>query len=554
MNFKEIFEKNSQNIPTFSNKKFKEIRDQSSRHSTRRGDLSILDTLRPGQTKDQNEYLKKVYRNVTKQLYDKIITESKTIFNNSGFNWNYPDKLSEYYSKNKIKVGKLEYDFIKYVSLHLLSKAYCDPNAIIVPIPYSTNDEIQNPSLLPQNTDIPFKEVLISSASYQEMYGALVFKHSKKKTEDGKHEMDVFMAIDKEWYYLLIPDRDRKYSVETWYNHNLGRIPCTEMIGNYVEEESDGDILFNRTGTIVYKESFIQGVFELLDKALYSSSDSDASQIHHAYPKLVVTEVSCKPCNGTGKIKGNACNDCNGSGVITNFSPLSAIQIPKDSVINGNNRAIAEYISAPTDALRHLFEVWQNYLNLAANSVGVDPYINAQESGEAMKMRMQTLEKFLLNLGNAVADMLESHWKNMSDLLFPLAEKEIIVISRPKKILLRNETTIIQDINSATGAERIEYVKEFNRYRLNDEAELRATTLYYKLYPFAALDMGEKQFGLTNGVFDRDSLRESYYALPILKELCKSNPDNTDEKIISNLRAELSKIIVKPNLLELVTQ
>lgn len=549
MLFKELLEKNKNFIPSIGNsEKAKEIRDQSSRHATRRGDLSILDIIRPGQSKSINEYLKTIYRNVTEQLYDKIVTESNTIFNNSGFDWAYPDILLDHYSKFKIQNGKSNIDFIKWLRLYFVNIAFTDPNAILISVPKLINGII--PNELPENQEIEFEDKLLKSDEYSFINGVLIYKYSEDIV--NKTVITKYMAIDNQSYTLYYNSGNKSESI-ILYNHKLNYIPCVELPSKQIEYYSK-DIINNTNIKSTYNESFIQGVFELLDKALLSSNDSDASQIHHAYPKLVLPEIKCVTCSGQGKIKGNTCTECNGSGHVYNFSPVSAISIPTG--FDQTKNIQPGYISAPTDSLKHLFEVWQIYLNIAANSVGVDPYIHLQESGEAMKMRMQTLEKFLLNLGNAVADCIENHWNNLIRLKNPKEEfsKLKYFIKRPKKILLRNDSTIKDDINNSSGAERIEYAKEYNEYKTNDERIKRAFSIYYKIYPFAALDTTEKQFAISNGLIEREKLKESYYALAILKEiLTEENPEIEENKLIEEMNKRLISLTSSNKISEFVS-
>ena len=550
MLFTEYISKNKNFTPKLGTSvKAKEIRDQSSRHSTRRGDLSILDKVRPGQSNDVNKYLKETYRNVTEQLYDKIVTESNTIFNNAGFYWDYPIALEEHYKEQKIRSGKTMVSFMKYVSSKLIDISFTDPNGLIIPFPIEENNII--PSNLPENAEIKCQDRILKSNEYSAYNDFIIFLYKEEKTDSGL--IHKYIAVDSK-EYVLYTVNGSKTEQTLWYRHNLGYIPCTELPSKQIEDKED-DIIHNKKVNVTYNESFIQGVFELLDKALLSSVDSEASQNHHAYPKLVLPEIKCGDCGGIGKIKGSECKSCGGKGQVFNFSPVTAISIPQS--FDHKNNITPSYIAAPTESLKHLFEVWQIYLDIAANSVGVDPYIHAQESGEAMKMRMQTLEKFLLNLGNAVADCIENHWNNLIKLKNPKVdniETLLHVISRPKKILLRNDSTIKDDINNSTGAERIEYIKEYNSYKTNDERIKRAFDIYYKIYPFAGLDTVEKQFSLSNGLIEREKLKESYYALSILKELVISeNPDITDINLIEKMNSRLSLLTSSNKIAEIVS-
>ena len=233
MLFTEYISKNKNFTPKLGTSvKAKEIRDQSSRHSTRRGDLSILDKVRPGQSKDVNKYLKETYRNVTEQLYDKIVTESNTIFNNAGFYWDYPIALEEHYKEQKIRSGKTMVSFMKYVSSKLIDISFTDPNGLIIPFPIEENNII--PSNLPENAEIKCQDRILKSNEYSAYNDFIIFLYKEEKTDSGL--IHKYIAVDSR-EYVLYTVNGSKTEQTLWYRHNLGYIPCTELPSKQIEDK-----------------------------------------------------------------------------------------------------------------------------------------------------------------------------------------------------------------------------------------------------------------------------------------------------------------------------
>lgn len=360
------------------------------------------------------------------------------------------------------------FDHFETLRYELLELSNIDPNAIYLDWPTNPNNPlapltapIEEGGLMETQRVLLTGMTVMSSRIQDYVEREYLIFESNESVPINKERYPIFYSVDKNSYFKIIPflNTEKKVVYETieWYAHNLGMLPVVTLPGVRTFEESTKQY---------YKESYCFPAYELLDETIIAFSTDQVSRIRFLSPKqVVVGEIECPTCNGSGKNeKGGQCKTCNGNGHVTNFGDFSTIKIAPpssnfdDTKVNVSNPI---FYLQPAQGLEYSKKVWEDFLDRAERALCTDPLEGTgNESGVAKSLRLEPRQDLIESIGNDFYVMSYDLAFYRHKLLF-IDDFEQVVM--PTKFNSRSLDVLRIEITSSLRSERhskyMEYVK-----------------------------------------------------------------------------------------------
>ena len=260
----------------------------------------LLDTRRPNETEQVQQYRKSIFVAKTKPYFLKIVTSLSKIRRSSDWSIIYsgdfpriPDgeSLQDYCEKNYPEFGSVT----NWVFSVLLAKYLADANAAVCVFP----DEIPiEPGvfLKPTAKIYDAENVLDfwpdNYAVVEDPEGC--FYETKNGRQKGKRLL--LFTINNMWQFDQQDGRG-SMAVSSQYKHELGFLPV-RLTGGTVTHNKGGRYL---------NESRIAGILPEFNEALREYSDLQAAKVLHLFPeRWEFTQHECQTCKGTGRRRNPA--------------------------------------------------------------------------------------------------------------------------------------------------------------------------------------------------------------------------------------------------------
>lgn len=278
----------------------------------------LIDERRPSESIAVRDYRRKIYRNKTKSPCFKVINSLKKIVKTEEWQISYknsdvPTSLPE---TDTLEVyAETKYPFFKSVENWLYTSAMkeflTDPNGVFSVVPVNldaTGSEFFKPfSFFTRSIDVlDFIEDELAVLRTNESKPFL--------TEGGRlagHERVLMFLTRNEVFTATKLNTANQWRLELRYTHNLDNVPAWRA-GGTPKGVVENAVLY---------DSFLSPMLPSLDEAAREYSDLQAEVVQHIHSQIwYISTLDCTPCNGTGRIQGDAgeiiCTDCKGAGTV----------------------------------------------------------------------------------------------------------------------------------------------------------------------------------------------------------------------------------------------
>ena len=548
--------------PVFSDiKEINDVRIQAFRHYYRDDSNDLGDAQRPSESKKFKEWRKANKRAVNHEILDTAISESTAIINsNKPVLSEQSSNLEAWLIDERFYYLDSSLSFWDYFMRCIYPKSCLDPNGKIIVFPYNKQNKNIPPNLInpteKAGIDIRFvRSDKILKFESPEIFG---FEAGLKKYKiDGSvQELPYCYIADYFNWYFLEPIGYKEcilqYGQTIWYNHNTNDTPVISPIG----------ILTENIKMQPYQESVFRTVMPYLDEFVNSFGDNQVMRTKSSHAILVLPKTECATCKGqkvifddtkTGQESRKDCPSCHGTGH-NNMPGIADVLVLPASTFdqNGNNSQIPVYVEPALGSLEHSWTVTWELLSMAGASIGINPLIKNNESGEAMKMRMTKWETKV----NQIYQLLMN---NVEDILICVEAivNPTITLRKQPKIKLENRITIKSEeylklrIVEALPLEKGEAMLDYYKFKYsNDPILLRIFEIILKFYPQSILEEDAAASAVGWGRYDVNDIKKSDLAKMVYEDIAEKYGDKfLDKKLIDLYKEGEAKLkdIIEPN-------
>ncbi len=360
--------------------------------------------------------------------------------------------------------------------------------------------------------------------------------------EDGN--LQTYLIADKMQWYRVTTGTDAH--VELLAEHMLGELPFTYVMGLPTECEET---------KIEYQESIISSTYEYCDEAAVAHSTDQAVRLK-MNSILTRPVTSCLDCNGTGKkeeqgLQSKDCQTCGGTGHAIRPGDYSDL-VYKPADFNDDNSKVPrpEYINPDTSVAEFHSKTWKEYIAMAKRTCGIDSLIDQQESGEAMKQRLATLESFIQYI---ISLHYQFVLKKYLELVFKLLEwnnpdnwKDLPTIKTPTRIEIKTPEILKENFKTAIPVEKIQAGLDYFEIKYANNPKLfRAMRLTIETYPSSLFEAADLEALKMLNTFSETEIARGIKAFLVFKRIVfdEKNTEKKDDKIIELAQAELETMI-----------
>jgi len=475
---------------------------------------------RPNESKTAYEFAQKNYRRITHELFDNWLSKSGRIFNKNGFFiLNETEPLKKRLEENDIFVN----GWVDYIRQEVYPESLIDPNQFFFFFPFNP-DSLESPEkslepfrpigLRPQI--VGFDKVLVKED------GLFIYESDEYHTY--KHGLKTYTepylyAVDDDYWYKLTPRRTEKnkqtFTVEVWYQHDFESFEVIPLAGRD----------FKTQDRKKYKKSIIAAAFEHLNEFVGLFKDDQAVALLHSYPHMYMAEIDCQTCEATGTMtNGDTCKNCRGTGYMQKPDPAQVTKIPR----TGLNEApihspIMGWAYPGVDIMIQMDSKATNRFRAAFLSIGLRPFIDVAESGEAKKHRLEDLQDRLEECAELICVFSSAALTMLNTYLYRGAgnfSNEKINVSKPKGYQALSGEELNQLINTNNILLREDYFRQIYIEKVGNSPTtkkiLNLVLLFAPLTNKTNLEITE----LVNlGAFDRQDVVKATFSFRIFEEL-----------------------------------
>lgn len=504
---------------------------QARRHNMWLKELDIIAKKFPMEPKPITDYRNENKRQFTKEVPRKINQEVVNILTHLQIEVKSDNELFKAWLLSKpFKIGAARFDLKTWSTFYFIYKYLMDANAILVPFPIFVAKE--KPFDI-ETRIIPYNKRYIDPKGE---YIAIM--------EDGTFK--TFLVADKEkWYRVTLAQGN---TWEELTEHRLQELPYVMVPGLTSEDEETGEY---------YQESLISSTYEYCDEALVAFSTDQAVRISMT-PKLFKPVTACMTCQGTGKVKEEKtdfeieCKACKGDGIgAVPGDYADWVYKPTDMTTADGKVPPPMYISPDVTLGDFHSKTVDKYMAHAKRTCGIDSLIDQQESGEAMKHRLATLESFIQYL---ISLQYQFVLKKYLELVFKLLEwdrpeqwENLPTIITPKRVEIKTPEILKMNFQTAIGIiEKIQAGLEYFKNIYQDDPVLeRASRLTIENYPSSLFESKDLSDLKLNNSLTETEIARGMRAFLVIKKLL-SDPLNfakEDPKIMELANAELEILV-----------
>jgi len=529
MNLAEYIELYGFNFSDSSVPEIKEVRAEASEHVYRTRDNDLVSKKRPVESETVKEWRKNNKRFINHEVVDTCLSECRTNIYQHGFNLiKASDPLKTWIETKTFKYLLSDVKIWEFYLNCILPEAIADPNGYLFILPVDPNSD-QPPANMPAFNQVGIDFIQVESSDIKVTMSQDIFVIRGGMVELNKRKLDWYWTGDKEAIYKAIPDRYEEnkliYRFELWYKHDLGRLPVVIYPGR-ISKNIEGK---------PYQESLFKPAFAYLNEFVNSFSDDQWMRLKNNYATLVLPAVNCSTCNGEKYVmkgdKMDLCTSCGGSGKIKAPGLSEFLVLPTAEGLDGKTENRQPYYLSPDiGSLQHSWDTSFDLLDKAALSLGVNPLIKNSESGEAMKMRMEKLNKTINMVYQAsmrfmgdVLDIVEGLLiVNPNQRIKPVIKQEFSITLRDLEYL---KALYVDALPIERGTAILDYLGV--KYQ-NDPVELKKYQVLARYYPETLLSTAEARDQIAFGVLSEESYIRAKRAIMAIDELIEETPDFLD--------------------------
>ena len=547
--------------PVFSDiKEINDVRIQAFRHYYRDDSNDLGDAQRPSESKKFKEWRKANKRAVNHEILDTAISESTAIINSNKFQLSeQSSNLEAWLIEERFYYLDSSLSFWDYFMRCIYPKSCLDPNGKIIVFPYNKQNKNIPPNLINPTEKAGIDILFVRSDKILKFESPEIFGFEaglrKYKIDGNVQELAYYYIADYFNWYILEPigykEGVLQYSQTIWYNHNTNDTPVISPIG----------ILTENIKMQPYQESVFRTVMPYLDEFVNSFGDNQVMRTKSSHAILAMPQMACGTCSGQGVIftknkEGlevrDVCSSCKGTKFATTPGIADVLILPQGTFDEKGNSQIPVYVEPALGSLEHSWTVTWELLSMAGASIGINPLIKNNESGEAMKMRMTKWETKV----NQIYQLLMN---NVEDILICVEAivNPTINLRKQPKIKLENRITIKSEeylklrIVEALPLEKGEAMLDYYKFKYsNDPILLRIFEIILKFYPQSILDAEQIPTSVGFGRYDINDIKKADLAKMVYEDLAIKYGEGFLNKKLIDLYKEGEAIlnsIIEPN-------
>ena len=503
-----------------------QVRTQAARHLWRLQRNALFDIGRPNETPEIKNFRDNVRRDITISSTWKWLMMISRVFIENGIELNpqtiSPD-LAEWLDSNPFAVNGRSFGFSQYRYEVILPAMVVDPNGLLVPWPVVSLGSIVPPAMpvdvggLPANEQVKIESQIISSSRILVKTHSLVAYYMGEWIIDDERQVlkSYYVIIDKDGFYLYIPvatsDGKIRYDLIPWYIHNEGVLMAASMTGivtNFVQYNDN----IGQEERMSYYESFLRPMFEIGDEVVMAFSDDQATRSQYVTPKLVMDQIPCvnPDCRGgnvqlfgaDGGVSGiETCGSCRGTSYMPNPGPYNVIIRDNSNLGETSSKPTLEYVTPPSDNIKHIYDVPWDLLAKANMSVGMDLVEDLQESGIAKEHRLEPRKDIITRVANSFFDVVESHIGHVSILLTVNEGARLTpAFTMPSNIQHLSSDILKENAETALPSDRFQATMEYYRKKyIGDDVLLKVYELTLLWAPITLIPESEIKTNLAWG-------------------------------------------------------
>ncbi len=515
-----------------------EVREEASEHLYRSKVNDLVSKKRPAESETVKDWRRSNKRYINHEIFETALWECKTNISQTGFNFNQASEILNTWIKDtRFKYLKTDVDIFDYYLNYILPLAITDPNSYILAVPVNPLDRESPPALMDS-----FLQVEVELKYFESK------KVVKPKTDLNSDSVIIvqggMVKIDKKYYvwywasnenelYKVVPisleQGAIKYDLVLWYTHNLERSPFVILPGR----------LSKSMNGYLYQESLFKPAIPYLNEFVNSFSDDQWMRLKNNYATLVLPEVNCSYCGGEkfipetpGSSNMKLCTTCAGTGKLKAPGISEFLTLPPSAGFDGKSDTRQPYYLAPDmGSLTHSWETTFDLLDKAAATLGINPLIKNSESGEAMKMRMDKLNKTINSVYQASASFLESVFEIVEGYLVYQPEKR----KKPKlkveyTVILKSPEYLKEVYKTSLPIEKTQAIMDYLSTKYASEPiQLRKYEILARYYPQTLLEPDEVRDQIAFGVITEEDIKRGKFALQKIEELIEVYRDTFTE-------------------------
>lgn len=520
---------NEATLPAFD--EIQKMRKQALTHNSRRISSEIFEEKRPNETPQQYEYRKKNIRRFTQELPDKFLTKISRLFTSGGF---WISKASDYVmdyleSQDVFFVNGAPVDYREYIIQRIIPESIISPNSLFLFFPTTNGNLDLVPSENLPNNQLPvFVPTLVKYEQIAHLDREnLIFRSDEIITLSDNKKYHILFAADKDAFYKLIPKLVKsndgrnvlQYEVTLWYAHNCNYLHINWLIGRSKINEDGNEI----------RESYLYTAYEHLDEAMLAISDDQAVRTKSAFPHIVMSEIECSDCNGTGlESDGQKCHSCKGSKVKAKGGILDAFLVPPGSLNQQETylNPFIQFIAPDTGILEFIHKVaFDTFYKNSFRVVGLKSILDVSESGIAKSKRLEDLQDILRDISmnvksftEAMIFQLETYLKAGRD----ISSYEWPVVRTPESYAALDNETIGELMKEARGEQRRKLYKQAYLIENGESPKtIKVIESAMKYSPLLGLSTDEINLRISAGAYDATDILIMDNIIRIVEDISK---------------------------------
>jgi len=239
--------------------------------------------------------LRKKFATSNKFVFENLLRPIDKIFSAKGGNKTVSasTKSKEQLLKDKISEIQYGYSVTDWIQKIQANKFYSDPNGLVF-------FEVKDNETYPTIKGIKCIFNYLANGRYCEW---VIFKPEKRNDISGKQiDADFYRVVDDKFDYLVKVKAD-SFTIVDEETYPLMFKRCPAIINS--------DLI---DAELEMKKSPVDGVIELADHYLNTSSVKNIYEFLHGYPIFWAYVKPCRKCDGTGLYEGETCISCRGEG------------------------------------------------------------------------------------------------------------------------------------------------------------------------------------------------------------------------------------------------
>lgn len=521
---------------------------------------ALIENAAPNETKEEFEYRKANYKQVTKPAWDKALSFVYRIFNEQNYRieWKEEDYFV-YFQYQFPKYG----NFVNIFQSVIPSMKFADPNAVVVvkpykiPVKYMYDEDGTEYEVPDQSVAVsPYFELFKSKNVFEYVEGeyALLLRSEKTiVTNNGKEVREglFFEFYDANSIYYIKQRGERDdflFELEEYYNHGYNSLPCWRLRGVPVYEQDN-----------IYYHSYFSGALPNLDMAAVFSSTLFGVTSKVAYPTRWYYSDSCSTCNGekfvfNGEEK-HTCSTCNGTGKKFTFSPFKDYEIPMpENVVNADTTSLPTpplgYVETGTNAMTFLDEKINALISEAFANLNID-ITNAPNGQTATEKSLDREEafSFLVQISGECFALMQDMFDAMGYMRWMDGyEDNRIKVIEPAEFSIRSSDVLTKEFSEAQAAKLptpylTGLLKENMRQRFKGDAMMEAMfDVVSKVDPLIAKDDMQVASLLGAGVIQKWQAVLHNEIYNIINKILSENPNFLDGDIWKDIYPELERV------------